>query len=387
MLDIIFLPWYKKPSLRISVLSARMGRLFREPLVAPKGVPRGYIFSYMSAFDAPLSNKDLAILLIKHGIVCRDTDERLLLEKRVEAIGYYRLEEYTWPFRRLNPQDKSRRTAYFKQKISFAPVWNTYLFDRKLRFLLMDAIERFEIALRNAITQLMATETGTNLPHTDTSLFPMMLAVDKRTGKTRYQKWSANIQAKYDDSGSYDPRIEHCKVVHGIKNIADLPIWIVMELTTFGNIKTLYENLRSDLKAKLASNLGVEEDFLTSSFILLHQVRNRCAHHKRIWNYLWMKKTKRHRPLFAHAPVDSRWYYQYDKATSEWSPVAAPIHTSFNSKDTVFVFILCGFWLDKIAQTSHWKERVEQVVQPTGKLLKAAGEAGFSQGWNKHPLW
>ncbi len=327
------------------------------------------------------------MLLIKHGIVCRTSDEQLLLEKRVETIGYYRLEEYTWPFRRLDSQNKSKRTAYFKQKMSFAPIWNTYLFDRRLRFLLMDAIERFEIALRSAITQLLTAETGTNLPHMDTSLAPKMQTVDKRTGKTRHDKWLANIQAKYDDSGSYDPRIDHCKVVHRINKINDLPIWIVMELTTFGNIKTLYEGLRPDLKAKLASNLGVEEDFLTSSFILLHQVRNRCAHHKRIWNYLWMKKTKLHLTLFAHTPTDSEWHYQYDNATSEWKSATTPRQLSFNPRDTIFVFILCGYWLDKIAQTSHWKERVEQAVQPNGQLLRAAGEAGFCPGWNKHPLW
>lgn len=338
----------------------------------------------MSSFDAPLSNKDLTALLIKHGIVCRSADELSLLEKRVATIGYYRLEEYTWSFRRLNPQDSSRRTAYFKQKIAFAPIWNVYLFDRRLRFLLMDAIERFEIALRNAIVQVLTTEAGNNTPHMDTSLAPAMLTVDKNK-KTRLEKWLANIQAKYDDLGMYDPRIEHCKTVHGINTIDKLPIWIVMELTTFGNLKTLYESLRSDLKDKLALTLGVEKEFLTSSFILLHQVRNRCAHHKRIWNYLWMKKSKR--LLFSHKPKDSRWYYQYDGETSEWSPVANVTRTSFNPKDTVFAFILCGYWLDKIAQTSHWKERVEQVVQPCGKLSKPAREAGFCQGWNSHPLW
>lgn len=351
----------------------------------------------MSSFDSPLSSQDLVALLIKHGIVCRNYDEELLLRKRIETVGYYRLEEYSWPFRRLNLNDRNKRTAYFKQRISFDLIWRNYLFDRRLRFLLLDAIERFEIAVRGAIVQLLTAKTGTNIPQSDTSLFPAMLGYDGKSGKTKYQRWMAGIQSRYDESGTYDPRVEHCKTVHGITNVADLPFWIFMELTTLGNLKMLYESLRPDLKLELASQLDVEAEFLTSSFILLHQVRNRCAHHKRIWNYLWVRKKlstsenscnqRGRRPLFAYKVADQRWHLKYDAPTSEWIPDADLGGTSFNPKDTVFVFILCGFWLDRVAQTSHWKQRVEQTVQPNGDLLRVAAEAGFCPGWQCHPIW
>ena len=141
----------------------------------------------MSAFDPPLSNKQLALLLKRHGVLCRSDAELDSLEKRIATIGYYRLEEYTWQFRKQDPQNKSKRTAYFKQKTKFALIWNTYLFDRRLRFLLMDAIERFEIALRSAMTQILTAETGTNTPHADTALFPSMLTINKKTGKFRQE--------------------------------------------------------------------------------------------------------------------------------------------------------------------------------------------------------
>lgn len=339
----------------------------------------------MSAFDPPLSTQALTDLLIKHGIVCRNENERKLLELRISTIGYYRLEEYSWSFRKQVQQNKSKRTAYFKQSMGFAPIWNTYLFDRRLRILLMDAIERLEIALRCALTKVLTEATGNNTPHADTQLFPSMQTVDKRTGKTRLQKWLANIQAKYDDSGTYDPRIEHCKKAHGITKVEDLPLWIVMELTTLGNLKTLYENMRPDLRTTLAAHLGVDESFLTSSLMLLHQVRNRCAHHKRVWNYLWLKKNRR-APLFAAPLTESVWNMRYNASRCEWLTDSQP-RPSFNSRDTVFVFMLCAYWLDKLAQTSHWKERVENTVQPDGLQIKAAKEAGFVTGWNQHPIW
>lgn len=341
----------------------------------------------MSSFDPPLPNKDLVDLLMMHGIVCNTSDEQTLLERAIETVGYYRLEEYTWSFRKRVSADSPLRTAYFKQKTRFSLVWNYYLFDRRLRILLIDAIERFEVALRCAITQLLTDETGSNTPHADISLFPAMNAVDKKTGKTRHEKWLATIQSKYNDSGAYDPRVEHCKKAHGITDIRDLPIWIVMEMTTFGDLKKLYEGLAPALRTKLSLLFGVDEDFLTSSLILLHQVRNRCAHHKRVWNYLWLKKTRYERPLFMHRLGEPEWYYRYDCASASWVGSSATTIESFRRKDTAFIFILCGFWLKKIAQTSHWKERVEKVVQPSGCLLKVAEQAGFPIGWEKHPLW
>lgn len=341
----------------------------------------------MSSVDPPLSNKDLTSMLIRHGVLCNTPDEHALLERAVETVGYYRLEEYTWPFRKIDASDNSRRTAYFKQKTRFSVVWNRYLFDRRLRLLLIDAIERFEVALRCGITQLLTAETGGNTPHADISLFPKMQAVDKKTGKTQHAKWLGAIQSKYSDTGTYDPRIEHCKAFHGITDVSCLPIWIVMEMTTFGDLKKLYEGLRPDLKARLSQSMGVEDDFLTSSLILLHQVRNRCAHHKRIWNYLWQKNRRFVKPLFMNKPVAPVWYCHYDAASGAWLGGTAPASWSFAPKDTAFVIVLCGFWLDRIAKSSHWKERVEKLVQPCGRLSNSAREAGFPDGWEKHPLW
>lgn len=160
-----------------------------------------------------------------------------------------------------------------------------------------------------------------------------------------------------------------------------------MEMTTFGDLKKLYEGLRPDLKARLSQNMGVEDDFLTSSLILLHQVRNRCAHHKRIWNYLWQKKGRFVKPLFMYKPASPVWYCHYDAASGAWLGGTAPASWSFAPIDTAFVIVLCGFWLDRIAKSSHWKERVEKLVQPCGRLSNSAREAGFPDGWEKHPLW
>ena len=70
-----------------------------------------------------------------------DRDE---LIKRLSTVSYYRLSGYLFPFREL-PSDQ------FKPNSSLTTVWQRYCFDRRLRVLLLDAIERIEVAVRTQL--------------------------------------------------------------------------------------------------------------------------------------------------------------------------------------------------------------------------------------------
>jgi abortive infection bacteriophage resistance protein len=73
----------------------------------------------------------------------------------LERIGYYRLSGYWYPHRasimdvatgRLTIRDQ------FKSETHFSEIVDLYVFDKMLRLLMLDVIERFEIALRVQIT-------------------------------------------------------------------------------------------------------------------------------------------------------------------------------------------------------------------------------------------
>lgn len=105
-------------------------------------------------------------------MLCRNPQERALIEQRLFSLSYYKLEEYTWPFRKVLSSGDNKRSAYFKQPVSINLVWNTYLFDRRLRILIIDAIERIESAFKNQLTQILTEKTQCNNPHSIRSLFP-----------------------------------------------------------------------------------------------------------------------------------------------------------------------------------------------------------------------
>ena len=52
-------------------------------------------------------------------------------------ISYYRLRAYTYPF-----QDNDKKGQPFNRNISFEEILKLYVFDRKLRLLLYNAIEK-----------------------------------------------------------------------------------------------------------------------------------------------------------------------------------------------------------------------------------------------------
>lgn len=65
-------------------------------------------------------------------------------------MGYYRLSGYWYPFRASLPQQGGPRLVLdtFVQGTTLAQVVDVYEFDRKLRLLVMDGIERVEVSVR-----------------------------------------------------------------------------------------------------------------------------------------------------------------------------------------------------------------------------------------------
>jgi len=83
----------------------------------------------------PLTFEQQADLLIQRGIIA----DRELLIQRLSSVNYYRLSGY-WHHRKL-PDDT------FLPGTEFGVIWEQYVFDRQLRLLVMDAVERVEVAV------------------------------------------------------------------------------------------------------------------------------------------------------------------------------------------------------------------------------------------------
>jgi len=72
----------------------------------------------------------------------------------LSVISYYRFSAYTLPFQVGDPEH------HFRAGTTFEAVLDLYIFDRQLRLLILDAIERIEVALRARMTNVLAENHG-----------------------------------------------------------------------------------------------------------------------------------------------------------------------------------------------------------------------------------
>lgn len=79
----------------------------------------------------------------------------------LRTVGYYRLGVYWLPFEKP-PQPGQTRSKTFKARTSFEDIIDLYIFDRKLRLIVTEAIERNEIALRAGWTYQMSNRHGSH---------------------------------------------------------------------------------------------------------------------------------------------------------------------------------------------------------------------------------
>lgn len=201
-------------------------------------------------------------------------------------LGYYRLSGYWYPYRKLLPlteqQAKSlgpRRSDEFLPNARFQDVVALYVFDKKLRLLILDAIERIEVAFRVNIAYLLGERDPFAYTNPDLLHGHFTKKIDPRTKKTRYEEWIS----KHDQliKRSKEDFIQHYKDKYNLR----LPIWIAIELWDFGLLSVFYKGMTVKDKAIIASQYNIPNWQIMESWLRsLNYVRNVAAHHSRLWN-------------------------------------------------------------------------------------------------------
>lgn len=106
-----------------------------------------YTMSDRITFHKPhTSAYDLVKLLQSRGLTITDTAKA---ESYLEHIGYYRLSAYMYPLLQM-PKEQHR----YKPNTTFNQVMMLYRFDKKLRLLIFNEIEKIEVAVRSAIANI-----------------------------------------------------------------------------------------------------------------------------------------------------------------------------------------------------------------------------------------
>lgn len=213
----------------------------------------------------PRSLDDQVDLLESRGLVVPNkTRAKMLLQQ----TNYYRLSAYGLEFR----DDENR----FIANTSIETMYSIYCFDEDLRHLLFGVIEPIEVRLRAELSYHLAIKYG-NVAHLSSAI-----TVDK----SQFFKFLSSYYTEIDR------KKKTAFVAHHITEYGELPVWVAVELLTFGSLSMYYSNLILEDRTLIANSFGIDVSRLPGWFECLCEIRNICAHNGRIYNRALSKSPK-----------------------------------------------------------------------------------------------
>ncbi|TFH08058.1 MAG: hypothetical protein E4H08_08435 [Candidatus Atribacteria bacterium] len=290
----------------------------------------------------PLTIDEQIELLIKRGM----EGSQHLMRQRLTSVNYYRLSGYWHIFR--EPDDT------FRSGTSFEQIWSMYAFDRHLRLLVMDAIERIEIAVRSLMAYHHAHQHGTFAYAVDPSSLPKRNADEHAEFLARLSEEVTRSRERF---------VQHFWAEYG--NSHDhLPVWMVTEVMSFGSVLSFFRSSSSKVKTAVSSTFGMPHKVFDSWLLTLNTVRNICAHHARLWN-----RELGTNPVIPRLDSYPEWH----------TPVKV------ENKRVFAVLTICRHCLSEVAAQSKWKDRLESLLDQFPAI--PLENMGFPDNWKDCPIW
>lgn len=286
-----------------------------------------------------LTHEEQADLVISRGLLC-DRDEFLL---RLKSVSYYRLSGYWFPLALVDDT--------FITGTTLDAVWSRYTFDRQLRLLVLDAIERVEVCVRSELVYRLAHLQGA-FGYIDSANMPGLHP-------------DAHARMLEDMKGEYvrskEQFIEHFRDEHGDEHELP-PIWMITEIMTLGGLVKLFRGAPKPVKADIATRFGVTDDVMQNWLMSLNKTRNICAHHGRLWN-----RKLDYMPMIPKK--DLRWH----------DPVEVKGERVFGT------LTVLRYLLEDVAPQSLWTARLEALLGAYTGIPRVS--MGFPEGWASCPFW
>lgn len=332
----------------------------------------------MSRFSKPPTNASEQIALLKkRGLIIQNDDRAV---RYLEVVSFFRLSAYMRPFQM--PDDASHR---FRSGVGFSKIVALYSFDREFRLIIMDAIERLEVAVRAMINHVMAVKyQDSEKTYSGSHWYLRPVLFNDRYDHARLMN---TLRAKIsDERGKLKEEVDKIErsgqsadkklQLINLKQRENYfryyacqysepvlpPCWAVIEELSLGELSHLYKGLRHDSDRKaIAARFQVPQDKLSSWLHTLTFVRNCCAHHARLWN--------RELPIAPKIMREPEWQF----------PKVIPNSNIQPAKRLFAVVLLLSHLMNQVSPDSQWLNRVFTLLNKYPDVpLK---NMGFPENW------
>lgn len=270
-------------------------------------------------------------------------DDRSRACHYLRHINYYRLTGYWLPF------EADHGIHAFHAGTSFDDVLNLYVFDRGLRLLLLDAIERVEVSVRANWAYHMAHAHG---PH----------AYLEPAHSVRRDWHAGNLDKLLKTvKRSDEVFIEHYRKTYS--EPPSPPIWAVCEVMSLGQLSRWIRQLSKKDRGAIAKPFGLDQSVFGAFVHHITYIRNLCAHHNRVWNRSMTvtMQLPRSKPKHLSQQVNPR-----------------------ASRKIYNTLTLLAHWLEVCSPGHSWVERLLALID---EHAIDTAQMGFPSGYRGLPLW
>ncbi|PMR65773.1 CAAX protease [Streptococcus intermedius] len=230
-------------------------------------------------------NQQLSILRNRGMTVPTDGKPKRFLEQE----NYYNvINGYKDLFLQKDQNGRTIQPEVFLPNTHFNELKNLFLFDRELRILFLKYLLVFENSIKTTIAYEFSKKYPRKNSYLDLSNF-----VDDQPKKVLQQIsiLTKTIHDKVDKTGA---------VKHYIEEHGEIPLWVLVNFLTIGNIAHFYNILTDPLKntvakfysdkynkqycTKPSNPLQIQSVDLSAGLKAINLVRNACAHDERLYN-------------------------------------------------------------------------------------------------------
>ena len=308
----------------------------------------------------PLTYNEQIDLLTSRGLSIPD---RQRAERHLKNISYYRLSAYMLPYKEKIDGSISNR---FKDGTTWDKVYRLYVFDRKLRLLVFDAIERIEIAVRAQIVHQLSHKYGSHWQDNPEIFKPAkkVKTKDKIITKDVFAEIQKHIKDQLDNN-SAEVFIQHYKSKYN--SPPNPPSWMCVEIMYFKQLSRICDALkqRKDVSG-ISNHFNLPPEIFCSWLHTINYVRNICAHHHRLWN-----RALSIVPEKLNFSKSLRWI--------------SGINSVQRSRLYYFLCML-DYILQTANPTSNFQTRLKSLLEEY-KDVANLRVMGFPAHWNEEELW
>lgn len=173
-------------------------------------------------------------------------------------------------------KDKFNEGVYFNQ------ILDNYKFDRELRLLVFDCIERIEIAIRSQMIYILARNYKSSHWQDNSDIFKSPYSNNRGEMVDTFNDIQKIIK---NNCTSKNPEVFVKHYMDTYHTPENPPSWMFLELLTIGELSRIYRGLKQNKdKQDIADFFALHHTVFTSWLHTLTYVRNICAHHARLWN-------------------------------------------------------------------------------------------------------